>query len=316
MALGLRGRVEVAFDIKNREDGFALRNIKAELTPAAGVEITVEGHMDDAVALTGLELSVQLRADDAADLSPLAGLPVPPLSPFRVQGRIVGSAARPAIIDLDLAAGRPGGLSLTGTGMITEPLQAAGLDLKLRLQGPDSALLSRLAETALPALGRFDLAGRLRGLAARPRLSHIVGRFRHDNGTRLDVHGAFVNPVAGEGLDLGFELAIPDQAALSNLLAIELPIPAPLMAKGRLRGSGNVLQLDDLDLSMGNNDLTGQVGVDLAGERPRINGVLSSNNLDLSFLSPPAAATSNSTAALNTRSDSFAGRIWCCGGST
>ena len=57
---GLRGRVEVAFDVQDRDDILALNNVKAELLPVQGVEITVSGQVRDAQALSGVALDMRL----------------------------------------------------------------------------------------------------------------------------------------------------------------------------------------------------------------------------------------------------------------
>ncbi|MBT6984888.1 MAG: AsmA family protein, partial [Rhodospirillaceae bacterium] len=281
----LQGRSEIAFDLKDKDGAFALRNVKVELQPAPGVEIAVDGHIKDALALTGLDLAVRLQADDAASLSRLAGTEIPSISPVKARGRIVGTAAEPAIADLTLTAGSVERIMLTVTGSIAEPLKADGLVLKLRLQGPDSGALSSYASLDVPALGRFDLAGRLRGSASSARLSRIAGQFRHHNGMTIDLQGSIGDLQKAEKLDLGFGASIPGGNALGDLLALEMPLSDRLRAKGRVSGSAETMRLVDLDITMGGSDLAGEVAIDLRGDRPAVTGDLHSKRLDLSFLS-------------------------------
>ncbi len=280
-----KGRAEAAFDLKHLNGKLVLHNMNAEFSPLSGVEIAVGGRIDDIAARRGLALNVRVRARAAADLLALVDADIPTLAPLRAQGRIIGTLAAPSLVDLDLQAGRGDRLSLAATGTVNDVLLGTGLNLKLRLRGANSKVLSPYVQMAVPELGRFDLSARLSGDVEGPRLGRIVGRFRHDNGLNLDLRGAVGDPLHGGDLDIAFTATVPAQA-LSPAGAAEGEHQAgALRAAGRITGSRSAVRLDELKASFGDSDLNGQGKIDFTQEPPFLDGALHSKKFDLALLS-------------------------------
>ncbi|MDP6830693.1 MAG: AsmA family protein [Alphaproteobacteria bacterium] len=221
----VRGKAMISLDLNDRDGPLALRNMAAQIEPAPGVQIALNGKIADALALAGLTLDVEVKAADGGELSVLAGLDLPALSPVWMRGRIVGAMADPVMEDIDLRAGTEDSLLLSATGRVARPLAAQGLDLALRLKGPDSAALTALlgGRMAAPALGEFDLTARLKGAATAPSLSGISGHIRHPDGTDITLLGAIQDPMAGKGLALGITARGPNLRRVAALVGQKIP---------------------------------------------------------------------------------------------
>jgi len=285
----MQGKADVAFDLSDRDGPLAVRNVKAELAPAPGVQVAVSGGVGDVLALAGLALDVTVQAEDVAQFSALIGADLPSLSPAWARGHLTGTVARPAVTGVDIRAGTKERLLLTATGAITDPLGVKGLALAVRLQGPDVAILSTYAGAAVPALGRFQVSAALAGHLAAPVINDLHLETQSVHGAKVIVTGRVAQPLTAQGLELRFEVSGPGTVVLADLLAWPSPmadtLPDPLAdnltAKGRLKGSTAVFQLDELDLRLKDSDVRGQLDVDLRGDRPKITADLQSNYLDL-----------------------------------
>jgi uncharacterized protein involved in outer membrane biogenesis len=281
----VRGKADVAFDLSDRDGPLAVRNVKAELAPAPGVQVAVSGGVGDALALAGLALDVTVQAEDIARFSTLAGADLPSLSPLQARGHLTGTVARPALKDLAVRAGAKERLLLTVTGAIADPLGVKELDLAVRLQGPDVAVLSTYVGAAVPALGRFQVSAALAGHMAAPAVNDLRLKTQSTHGAEVIVTGRVAQPLTGSGLDLRFDVVGPGGAVLGDLLAWPSSntdtLADKLTAKGRIKGSTVAFQLDELDLRLKDSDVQGRMEVDLRGDRPQITAVLQSNYLDL-----------------------------------
>ncbi|MDP6690395.1 MAG: AsmA family protein, partial [Alphaproteobacteria bacterium] len=76
----VRGKAMISLDLNDRDGPLALRNMAAQIEPAPGVQIALNGKIADALALAGLTLDVEVKAADGGELSVLAGLDLPALS--------------------------------------------------------------------------------------------------------------------------------------------------------------------------------------------------------------------------------------------
>ncbi len=92
-------------------------------------------------------------------------------------------------------------------------------------------------------------------------------------------------------VDLALTVAAAD---LSGLAAIAgdapLPTAAPLNLSANISGGAERISLSDLALAFGATDLAGEITVDRSGGRPSVTGNLTSTMIDLTELTPPAAA--------------------------
>ncbi|NUB05937.1 AsmA family protein [Azospirillum sp. Vi22] len=97
--------------------------------------------------------------------------------------------------------------------------------------------------------------------------------------TRGKIEGSIAEPVLLEGVDLSVELRGDDLADVFPILGIPVPTTRPYAISGHLGREGDVWRFEGMNGKVGESDLSGQVAVDLGGERPRITGDLTSRKL-------------------------------------
>lgn len=115
-------------------------------------------------------------------------------------------------------------------------------------------------------------------------------------GARLAADGTIADPAAGRGVALGFDLHIPDLAALGSVSGIALPPVRQIALTGRLVAPGSIAQgasLQNFALALPQGQLAGTLELRL-GSVPALSGTLTSQSLDADALlaelhGPPAA---------------------------
>jgi len=96
------------------------------------------------------------------------------------------------------------------------------------------------------------------------------------------------------GLEIRLQVEGDDLAGWNALSGGELPSLGPYRLSLRTSGTGDRLQIRDLDLALGRSDLSGEVDLILSGERPRVDARLRSKLIDLADLDDSTASSSES----------------------
>lgn len=127
-------------------------------------------------------------------------------------------------------------------------------------------------------------------------------------GARVDCQGQVAVPLDGTGLDLALNAAGERLRALGPLVDSELPDLGPYSLALVLRGGGAAYEISDLALGMGTSKIQGDLSVDLAGARPRLEAKLHSSGIDAADFqdaseAPPAAGNTPPSGEATTRSD-------------
>jgi len=105
-------------------------------------------------------------------------------------------------------------------------------------------------------------------------------------GARLAADGTIADPAAGRGVALGFDLHIPDLAALGPVTGIALPPVRQIALTGRLVAPGSIAQgasLQNFALALPQGQLAGTLELRL-GSVPALSGTLTSQSLDADAL--------------------------------
>ncbi len=103
------------------------------------------------------------------------------------------------------------------------------------------------------------------------------------------IEGDIADPLTGNGLNLRLTVDGENLAALRPLAGEGLPDVGPLHVTTVLTGGPEALTLRNLDLRLGNSDLTGGAVLALGGARPKLKAGFGATRLDLTELLPPAA---------------------------
>lgn len=102
--------------------------------------------------------------------------------------------------------------------------------------------------------------------------------------TSLAVEGQIARPLEAQGLDLNLAIEGPNPAGLTPLIDFPLPELPPYSIEGHLTRQGETITLTDFSGRVGDSDLSGDIQVDLGGERLTIDATLVSEQLDFDDL--------------------------------
>ena len=153
----------------------------------------------------------------------------------------------------EAAEGDAVGLRLDGSGTVRgEPLEL---------------LLQVAAEQASGGIGAVTVDGSL-DLAA----------------GRLALTGGIADPLALEGIDLRLDLASPEPGGLLALAGLTVQDAPPLEAQAHLTGGARQVVLDLARIRWGETSLAGRLAADLAPGRPRLDGRLQAELIDVAQL--------------------------------
>ena len=111
-------------------------------------------------------------------------------------------------------------------------------------------------------------------------------------GVDMQLTGSVAKPLDGKGIALGIDVNAPDMAGLAKLADVQLGTFA-LHLKAMLTDSENGFDVSDLQLNMGESDMTGNIQLALIQPRPRIHAALQSKRFSLDDILPknqPGAA--------------------------
>ena len=183
------------------------------------------------------------------------------------------------------------------TGAVADAVRARGLNVTVSVRGEELARAVEAVRAQVPALedievppvGPYSLSARIKGSADKLSVSDIdvsVGRAEQ---VLVKVTGGVEDAVQATGLDLRVAIEGQDLSPLIEAAGVTLPRVPAFRIAGRLTGGGGGYAVDDLTAKLGNSDLTGRVAVSLGGPRPRLEARLSSKQIDLDELLPPAA---------------------------
>lgn len=104
--------------------------------------------------------------------------------------------------------------------------------------------------------------------------------------TSVDVAGQIDDPFKMDGADLQMKLKGPDLAEIFPILGVPAPSTPPYKLSGHLTRKGELWQFQKMNGLVGNSDLSGDVKIDYAPERPFLTAKLLSKSLDFDDLGP------------------------------
>lgn len=272
---------------------FALNNIRMEFGRREGIAGRVTGSITDSMAMRGADLMVALEIREIASLSGLVlpGLaePMPRLPEsgrLSLEARLTEGQGGTSIPQLRLRFGRPERVNATIEGSVAEPMVPRGIDLRVRVEGPQLAAINDLRLPGmpaldLPALGQFRIQTRLGDNFALRELQVDLGA---DERLRITAAGAILNPLQQRGVNLNVQLRAPDVAMAARQLGVTAPFGGALAFQGRISdASESRYRVQGLRLTALGTETTGDATV---GFRPRpfLGGDLAIGRLDVAAL--------------------------------
>ena len=187
------------------------------------------------------------------------------------------------------------GATLGVEGAIAEPSQAKGIDLAFNVEGGElqatlraaQALVPALGDLALPAIGPYSLAARIKGSPDKMSAEDIAVTVGRAEQVLLNIKGVLADAQRLKGLDVTVAVEGRDIGPFGTLAGGPLPKVPPFRIEAGLKDQAGGYVVEGLDLKVGGSDLAGRLAAILEAERPRIDAALTANLIDLDALLPP-----------------------------
>jgi len=200
----------------------------------------------------------------------------------------IQSPSRPYPVKLSLKAG---GAIVEADGTIAKPMEAAGLDLKVKAKGDELAEVAKLADKSVPALGPFSVSAQVAGSAESLTVSGIDASIGRPEQVMVKATGAVKDALNARGINVAVAVESKDLKPAAKAFGVEMPPVPPLSAAVRVRDAQGVYAFEDLKATLGRSNVAGSGALAIGGPRPKIRAQLASGQLDLSELLPSTGAT-------------------------
>ncbi len=186
------------------------------------------------------------------------------------------------------------GATLGVEGAIAEPAQAKGIDLAIKVEGGElqatvrdvQAVVPALGELALPAIGPYSVAARIKGSPDNMSVGGIVVSVDRAEQVLLTVKGALADAVGLKGLDVTLAVEARDISPFAPLAGGSLPKVPPFNIQAGLKDQAGGYLVEGLKIKVGESDLAGRLALILDGKPPRIDAAITSSLLDIDALLP------------------------------
>ncbi len=203
---------------------------------------------------------------------------------FDLKGTVGGLATRPWPVQVKGSIGR----TVVGVdGTVTDPMAAAGFDLRLVAQGEELAHPLALAGLEAKPVGPFKLSGRLADRAGAVALTELDAAVGRRETALVSAKGSIKDLTTATGIELSLSAESDNLAGLSGLAGTALPSMGPVTLAGALAGGSDTWTLSDIKATLGGSDLAGQLALSTA-RRPTVTGTLTAAVLSTADFATPA----------------------------
>jgi uncharacterized protein involved in outer membrane biogenesis len=165
---------------------------------------------------------------------------------------------------------RVGGASFNLKGGIRDPIHFKDLTFSVSAEGPSIHDVVKLAGvTGVPKLGAFKLKTNVGDPEGRLALDECALHVGSEESAAMSINGAIKDLLALRGINLDVAVRAKDAAKLTEL---GLPVPFPhgaFSASGRIFDpEGGLFSVKDLKVALGENEIDGQVDLNLTATPP------------------------------------------------
>jgi len=269
------GAFKLAVKVADPEGKLALEGLNIRIGTEELAEISLNGAVKDILGRQGIDLNFNVHGNDAANLVKF-GLPPPHTrDPFTVSGRILDFGVKQySFRDLKIYLG--------------ENKIGGRVDLNLAAQPPH--LETTLASEQFD-LGPFKLTARLTGLKDRLALDKLDLKIGSEALAVLTLRGSVKDVLDRKGVDIQFGIKGKNLANLEKLTGQSLPVRGAFTVSGRVKiPKQKTFQIPKLEIILGANRIKGSAELNLSGQHPQIDTVLSSPKFNLQSILKPDMA--------------------------
>jgi len=237
--------------------------------------IEVDGVVAIRAGMNGTALKVYVQGPELHNVALLTGVPHLPDGPFEVSGDI--RIDRGGLI-IDNSIATAGTIQGVASGRIGLGSEAGDFDLNLKIQGSDVSQLAALDWLQNLAGKPFTIEGNIKNSETDLTLSETrlqIGEnlFTADGTLSLQ-------PMSNDS-DLVFSASGPRLKDIGMIFGTDVLVARAFEVSGEFSGTPNGFAIRDFLVHIGEDDLHGSFDADLR-EKPRLSGILTSTNLDIS----------------------------------
>lgn len=236
-----------------------------------GIDLDIDGSLDDLIALTGADATVTLRIDSTAVIGDLIATPIPDFGPVDVSATLTSAEEAIRVETVNLALDGP---ELTATVDGSVARIARGEDGGIEVSGIEigagvntdklTELLAKLAVTVpgeLPASVNLD--AQVDGSLDRLALTSLEGNVT-DPDLTVRLTGQAAHILGPEGLEARIEATVPSVAKLSRFAGVALPDLGALNLDGRVVSENDTAVLEGLNITLEGEALMATVDAAIA----------------------------------------------------
>ncbi|NMM46609.1 AsmA family protein [Rhodospirillaceae bacterium KN72] len=260
------GGFSVAATLKGDGDDLAVNPLKVDLGTSDRIHVTIDGTIENAAAVEGVNLAIAVASDQIGNLSPvtqaLAGQSVPPLGPLKVGLNVTGSMEDAlSAEDIAVRLGTESSLLVGVTGDVEDLMRQSGIDLDLSVASPELGNLSDIAKQysgqGIPKMGPMSLAASIKGgMTKGIELKDLALDFGKAETILVRANGEIDNLLTQEGVDLQISATSPEIGNLSPLVEAFTPMAVPKLGPLNLAmkvagDAQGTMTLSDLALALG-----------------------------------------------------------------
>jgi len=216
-------------------------------------------------------------------------------APFAVKGMAGPIAAwavagQPFSVNLKIKSGEAKAII---QGEIRNPTQLEDISLTVSAEGPSlGEVFERVGFSDVPNPGAFRFQARIENPEGTWALRDLDIRIGSKDLAEVSIQGEIKDLIGRRGLQLVFLAQGEDAAELTKLGIPPPPRKGPFRVSGRVRDSETgVYELEDLQMTVGENEINGQLHLNMADMPPRLTGRLYSNQFELGPFNTTFAVT-------------------------
>jgi len=267
--------VSIKADLDLSASGLSFRLSDSKL---GDMTVDLDGMLPDLQTPDRLSASVRLEVPSFQKIPFYPGAANLPDLPGRVSGHIEYLDKR---LRLANVTGSADNIKIDFDALLSFEEKFAGSHIEFEISGQDFRPLFAFDALA-PLPGKFRVSGRVeKGVGT----DQLKGLELDLGNMRVRVNGTVDDLIQLTSADLSASVSLPSLSELDGFMDQDFP-DLPLSMEVSFSGSGGQFTLDPLRAKLGPSDLSGKISMDLT-ENPVIKGWLSSNFLDIAWLTEP-----------------------------
>ena len=280
------GPVEFAIETSGFLDKLSVEKVAIRVGTDNLAELRLKGAVKDLFAQSGIDLNFTVQGRNVANLKKFVGQSPPVVGEYVLSGRITDFDAKVyRVSDLRVGLGDnklAGWVNLNLAGQwpeIAAELSTERFNLK-PLSISSTAALEKLKK--LPDLGPLKLNVKVKAAAAKLSIQQIDLNAGTKNLLKVKLKGTIKDLIAQRGLKLNFEVQGDEIANLEELTGQSVPLQGAFGVSGEITDPATkAYRVNNLELILGDNQISGWLALGLVNKRPRLTIELSAWRFNL-----------------------------------